>query len=139
MWKSTTHNNMYNSLLVIAYLRKFRWNFLSVICLLTLVLKHATKSYTRPLANINEIEMVNPKPVKRSTIIKATATILSFIIVMIFAPRMDGPRIISGVELTTKTGGNGLTNFGWILLILVPLSTYSITRIILKLSNKKSD
>ena len=50
--KKTTHNNVYNSLLVRAYLRKFRWNFLSVICLLTLVLKDATKSYTIPLALI---------------------------------------------------------------------------------------
>ena len=83
--------------------------------------------------------MAYPKPVKRSTIIKAAATILSFIVVMIFAPRMDGPRIIGGVGFTTKTGSNGLTNFGWILLILVPLSTYLITSIILKLSNKKND
>ena len=83
--------------------------------------------------------MAYPKPVKRSTIIKTVTTILSFIVVMIFAPRMDGPRIIGEVEFTTKTGGNGLTNLGWILLVLVPLSTYLITSMVLKISNKKND
>lgn len=52
------------------------------------------------------------KPISRNTIIKAATTLLSFIIVMIFAPRMDGPRIINGVEFTTKTGGPGLTDLG---------------------------
>lgn len=46
--------HVYNLLLVIAYLRKsslpIAIGILSVIYLLTLVLKHATKSYTKPLA-----------------------------------------------------------------------------------------
>ncbi|MEP2771379.1 MAG: hypothetical protein ABJH05_04480 [Fulvivirga sp.] len=80
--------------------------------------------------------MAYPKPVKRSTIIKTVVTILSFMIVLIFAPRLDGPRMIADVQFNTKTGGNGLTNIGWLLLIAVPISTYLITSIVLKLSKK---
>ncbi|MBL1280849.1 MAG: hypothetical protein COA33_011280 [Fluviicola sp.] len=83
--------------------------------------------------------MAYPKPVNRSTIIKTATVILSFIVVMIFAPRMDGARIIGGVEFTSKAGGNGLTNLGWVLLVLVPLSTYLITSMVLKISSKKND
>lgn len=82
--------------------------------------------------------MEYPKPVKRSTIIKAIATVLSIVIVMIFAPRMEEPRIIGGIKFTSKSGGDGLTGFGWVLLIFVPLFTYLITGLVLKRSNRKN-
>lgn len=77
-----------------------------------------------------------PKSVKRNTIIKLIVTVLAFILVLVFAPRLDGPRIINGIEFNTKSGGPGLTNFGWILLVVIPVLTYIITDIILRMSNK---
>lgn len=79
-----------------------------------------------------------PKPVKRATVIKTITTLSSFIVVLIVAPRMDAPRVIGDIEFTTKTGGYGLTNLGWLLLILVPVSTYLLTSLILKLCANKN-
>lgn len=83
--------------------------------------------------------MPYPKHVKRSTIIKTVVTILSFIIIMIFAPRMDGYRILNGIKFTTKTGVSGLTNLGWVLLVIVPVATYLITSLLLKIIGQKKD
>jgi len=73
------------------------------------------------------------KPVKRRSIIVAVLTILSFILVMIFAPKLEDPRIIYGVRFSTKTGAPGLTNLGLILLAGVPLVTFILSSLILKL------
>jgi len=82
--------------------------------------------------------MTYPKPVKRTTIIKAAFTLLSLILVLIFAPRMDEPRIIDGVQFSTKSGNTGLTDLGWILLVLVPVLTYLVVSLMLKLNQKKN-
>jgi hypothetical protein len=42
------------------------------------------------------------KPKKYFTTIKIVATLLSFILIVIFAPRMDAPRIINGIRFTIK-------------------------------------
>lgn len=82
--------------------------------------------------------MSYPKPVKKDTIIKAVVTVLSLILVMIFAPRMEEARVIGGVSFTTKTGSPGLTNLGWLLLITVPIITFTITHFILKMFSNKN-
>jgi len=82
--------------------------------------------------------MSYPKPVKRNTIIKAAATLLSFILVLIFAPRIDEPRIIGGVQFSTKSGSTGLTDLGWILLVFVPVLIYLLVSLMLKLNQKKN-
>ena len=49
---------------------------------------------------------------------------LAAVLVLIFAPRMEGPRYLFGIRFTTKAGTPGLTDLGWVLLIVVPLVTY---------------
>lgn len=65
-------------------------------------------------------------------------TFLAFLLVFIFAPRMDGPRVIAGIEFTTKAGQPGLTNLGWILLLTVPPATYLLSRLVVRQFAKKA-
>lgn len=65
--------------------------------------------------------------------IQLVATVLALTLVLIFGPRMDGPRMFFGIPFTTKTGVPGLTDLGWLLLILAPLATYLVTGLALHL------
>ena len=65
------------------------------------------------------------------------AAVLAIAIVMIFGPRLDGPRVLFGTTLRTKTGGLGLTNFGFFLLVAAPLGSYALTRFGLGLFSRK--
>ena len=76
---------------------------------------------------------------KNPRYVKVAFTVVAFILVLIFAPRLDGPRVIFGVEFTTKTGGSGLTNFGFFLLVTVPALTYIITSLVIKLLHGKKN
>ncbi len=58
---------------------------------------------------------------------------VAFIAVFIFGPRLTEPRYIGEVRFTTKSGGEGLTNLGLILLIVLPLAAFLITRLIFHL------
>ena len=49
---------------------------------------------------------------------------LAFILVLVFAPRLTGPRIINGIRFATKMGGHGLTDLGLALLVIVPIVTF---------------
>lgn len=69
--------------------------------------------------------------------IQLGAALVALILVLIFGPRMDGPRIIFGIPFTTKTGGPGLTNLGWALLILAPLLAYVATGLVLRLTGRR--
>lgn len=62
--------------------------------------------------------------------IQITAAVLGCVLVMIFGPRMDGPRMIGGVAFKTKGGGPGLTNLGFLLLVGVPVITYFVVGIV---------
>lgn len=83
------------------------------------------------------LDMSHREPVTRQTVIKAVAVIVPLIAVLIFAPRMEGPRFIGGVAFTTKTGSAGLTNLGWLLLVTVPVASLSITSLVLKLVGER--
>lgn len=54
------------------------------------------------------------------------AGLVSMILVVVFGPRMDGPRVIGGITFTTKTGGPGLTNLGFLLLLVLPVVSYVV-------------
>lgn len=82
--------------------------------------------------------MALKKPVNRNAIIKLVVIVVSFLLVLVFAPRMDAPRIINGIEFNTKSSGPGLTNMGWIMLVVIPVISYIITEIILRKSNKNN-
>lgn len=49
---------------------------------------------------------------------------LAFVLVLVFAPRLKGPRIIEGIPFMTKTGVPGLTDLGLALLVIVPVVTF---------------
>lgn len=69
--------------------------------------------------------------------ISVLLAIISFILVMIFAPRLDGPRIIYGIEFNTKAGTSGLTDLGLVLLVLAPIITYFSSRLLFRLFKSK--
>jgi hypothetical protein len=79
----------------------------------------------------------------RTTLIQHHRTIsilasgLALLLVLILAPRMEGPRVLFGITFTTKTGTPGLMNLGWALLILMPLLTYFATDLVLRLMKRK--
>lgn len=60
-------------------------------------------------------------------IIKLTAGVIAMIFVLVFGPRMEGPRCINGIKIMTKTGVPGLTNLGWLLLVSAPPAVYFVT------------
>lgn len=55
---------------------------------------------------------------------------VALLMVIIFAPRMEGPRGIRGIEFTTKMGTPGSTNVGWAMLIFAPILAYGIMRLL---------
>lgn len=52
------------------------------------------------------------------------------ILVMALAPRMDGPRVMCGMQFKAKTGAPGLTNLGLALLVFAPVVTYFVAGLI---------
>ena len=53
--------------------------------------------------------------------------LLGLVLVLVFGPRLTGPRIMWGMEFKTKTGVPGLTDPGLVLLVLVPAAGYLLT------------
>ena len=66
----------------------------------------------------------------RSRIIRLIPTWIAFVLVMVLGPRMEGPRVVCGHELRSRGGGPGLTNLGFVLLVVVPVAVYLIAGVI---------
>jgi len=64
---------------------------------------------------------------------------LGFVLVMLFAPRMEEARILFGIRFATKAGTPGLTDLGWALMVLVPPAVYFMMGVIIDLVLKKRD
>lgn len=70
------------------------------------------------------LERVTASLIRHRRSYSLAAASVALVVVLIVAPRMEGPRYLFGVRLTTKTGTPGLTDLGLVLLVVVPLVTY---------------
>lgn len=78
-------------------------------------------------------------PITRGQIVRLVLTLVAFLAVMIFSPRMEGPRIMCGHEFRAKGGGPGLTDTGLLLLVLAPLVVYLLVGWIQRWSSGRDD
>lgn len=76
---------------------------------------------------------------KNRRIIHTVATCLALILVLIFAPRMDGPREIFGWTFTSKGGAPGLTDWGWAMLLGVPVMVNLFLWVVFRTMKRKRD